>query len=144
MTSNNIWDDRCDDVRRQYYSERRYNRTERESLHRSPLELSSAITAHYVIDGEFRKKWWKIRKTTIKFIQTERNNLLSSRKWRNWNDYTWNRTIVKGIVWSREWTFFTLGEISPGIKISIFLSFTCNFFKFFQLFIIIFKLFFHL
>ncbi len=56
-TSNNIQDDQRDDVRREYYSEKRYNRTERQSRHRSPSESSDISTSHGVIDEEFKKKY---------------------------------------------------------------------------------------
>ncbi len=56
-TTNNIQDNQYDDVRREYYSEKRYNRTEHESRHRSPSESSDISTAHGVIDEEFKKKY---------------------------------------------------------------------------------------
>ena len=46
-----------DDARREYYSEKRYNRIQRESRHRSPSESSDVSTAHGVIDEEFKKKY---------------------------------------------------------------------------------------
>jgi len=46
-----------DDVRREYYSEKKYNRIQRESRHRSPSESSDISTAHGVIDEEFKKKY---------------------------------------------------------------------------------------
>jgi hypothetical protein len=53
-TTNNTQDDQRDDVRREYYSEKRYNRTER---HRSPSETSDISTSHGIIDEEFKKKY---------------------------------------------------------------------------------------
>ncbi len=53
-TTNN---DQNDDLRREYYSEKRYNRTERQSRHRSPSESSDISTAHGVIDEDFKKKY---------------------------------------------------------------------------------------
>jgi len=53
----NNQDDQRDDVRREYYSEKRYNRTERQSRHRSPSESSDISTSHGVIDEEFKKKY---------------------------------------------------------------------------------------
>ncbi len=52
--NNNIQDD---DVRREFYSEKKYNRIQRESRHRSPSESSDISTAHGVIDEEFKKKY---------------------------------------------------------------------------------------
>lgn len=45
------------DVRREYFSEKRYNRTERETRHRSPSESSDISTTHGVVDEEFKKKY---------------------------------------------------------------------------------------
>jgi hypothetical protein len=56
-TKDNIPDDQRDDVRREYYSEKRYNRTQRESRHRSPSESSDISTSHEIIDEEFKKKY---------------------------------------------------------------------------------------
>ncbi|CAF1357584.1 unnamed protein product [Adineta steineri] len=56
-TANTIQDDHRDDTRREYYSERKYNRVQRESRHRSPSESSDISTAHGVIDEEFKKKY---------------------------------------------------------------------------------------
>ncbi len=56
-TNNNIQDDQRDDVRQEYYSEKRYNRTEHESRHRSPSESSDISTSHGVVDEEFKKKY---------------------------------------------------------------------------------------
>jgi hypothetical protein len=53
----NNQDDQRDDVRREYYSEKRYNRTERQSRHRSPSESSDISTSHGVSDEEFKKKY---------------------------------------------------------------------------------------
>jgi hypothetical protein len=55
--ANKIHDDQHDDVRREIFSEKRYNRFERESRHRSPSESSDLSTAHGVIDEEFKKKY---------------------------------------------------------------------------------------
>ncbi len=52
--NNNIQDD---DVRREFYSEKKYNRVQREARHRSPSESSDISTAHGVIDEEFKKKY---------------------------------------------------------------------------------------
>jgi Ca2+-dependent lipid-binding protein len=49
--------EQSDGVRREYYSEKRYNRTERKTQHRSPSESSDVSTAHGVIDDEFKKKY---------------------------------------------------------------------------------------
>ena len=46
-----------DDVQREYYSEKRYNRTQRESRHRSPSESSDVSATHGVIDEDFKKKY---------------------------------------------------------------------------------------
>ena len=46
-----------DDVQREYYSEKRYNRTQRESRHRSPSESSDVSETHGVIDEDFKKKY---------------------------------------------------------------------------------------
>ncbi|CAF3539694.1 unnamed protein product [Rotaria sordida] len=56
-TSNINQDDQRDDIRREYYSEKRYNRTERESHRRSPSESSDISTTQGVIDEEFKKKY---------------------------------------------------------------------------------------
>jgi hypothetical protein len=56
-TNNNIQDDQRDDIRREYYSEKRYNRTEHESHRRSPSESSDISTSHGVVDEEFKKKY---------------------------------------------------------------------------------------
>ncbi|CAF3670938.1 unnamed protein product [Adineta steineri] len=55
--TNNIPNDQADNTRREYYSEKRYNRTERQTHHRSPSESSDVSTAHGVIDEEFKKKY---------------------------------------------------------------------------------------
>ncbi|CAF1112433.1 unnamed protein product [Rotaria sp. Silwood1] len=55
--ANNIQDDHRDDTRQEYYSEKRYNRFQRESRHRSPSESSDISTTHGVIDEEFKKKY---------------------------------------------------------------------------------------
>ncbi len=52
--NNNIQDD---DVRREFYSEKKYNRVQHEARHRSPSESSDISTAHGVIDEEFKKKY---------------------------------------------------------------------------------------
>ena len=56
-TNNNLQDDQRDDVRREYYSEKRYQRTERETRQRSPSESSEVSATHGVIDEEFKKKY---------------------------------------------------------------------------------------
>ena len=56
-TTNNIPVDQNDAVHREFYSEKRYNRTERQSRHRSPSESSDISTAHGVIDEDFKKKY---------------------------------------------------------------------------------------
>jgi hypothetical protein len=56
-TTNNVQDDQRDDVRREYYTEKRYNRTERQTRHRSPSESSDISTSHGAIDEEFKKKY---------------------------------------------------------------------------------------
>jgi hypothetical protein len=58
-TNNNnvLPDTQQDDVRREYYSEKRYQRTERETRQRSPSESSEISTVHGVIDEEFKKKY---------------------------------------------------------------------------------------
>ncbi|CAF0733535.1 unnamed protein product [Adineta ricciae] len=56
-TTNNIPVDQSDGVRQEYYSEKRYNRTERKTHHRSPSESSDISTAHGVIDDDFKKKY---------------------------------------------------------------------------------------
>ncbi|CAF3292012.1 unnamed protein product [Rotaria socialis] len=55
-TTNNIQEDHHDDLQREHYSEKRYNRFHRESR-RSPSESSDISTAHGVIDEEFKKKY---------------------------------------------------------------------------------------
>lgn len=45
------------DQRQEFYSERRYHRTERETRHRSPSENSERISEHGIIDEEFKKKY---------------------------------------------------------------------------------------
>jgi hypothetical protein len=55
--NNNVQDDQQDNVRREYYSEKRYNRTERETRHRSPSESSDISISHGAIDEEFKKKY---------------------------------------------------------------------------------------
>lgn len=45
------------DHRQEFYSERRYHRTERETRHRSPSENSERISEHGIIDEEFKKKY---------------------------------------------------------------------------------------
>lgn len=56
-TSNITENDQQDDLRREYFSERRYHRTQRETRHRSPSESSEFSTTHGVIDEEFKKKY---------------------------------------------------------------------------------------
>ena len=56
-TTNRIQDNQQDDVHREYYSEKRYNRTERESHRRSPSAVSDVSTSHEVVDEEFKKKY---------------------------------------------------------------------------------------
>lgn len=56
-TNRRTQDDQQDDVRQEYYSEKRYNRTERESRRRSPSEISDVSTTHGVVDEEFKKKY---------------------------------------------------------------------------------------
>ncbi|UJR26820.1 hypothetical protein I4U23_008133, partial [Adineta vaga] len=56
-TANNIPDDQSDGVRREFYSEKRYNRTERKTHHRSPSESSDISTTNGVIDEDFKKKY---------------------------------------------------------------------------------------
>ncbi|CAF1587705.1 unnamed protein product [Rotaria magnacalcarata] len=55
-TTNNIQEDHHDDLQREHYTEKRYNRFHRESR-RSPSESSDISTAHGVIDEEFKKKY---------------------------------------------------------------------------------------
>lgn len=55
--NNVVQDNQQDDVRREFYSEKRYQRTERETRQRSPSESSEISTAHGVIDEEFKKKY---------------------------------------------------------------------------------------
>jgi hypothetical protein len=56
-TTNNIQDDQKENVRQEYFSEKRYNRTERQTRHRSPSESSDISTSHGVVDEEFKKKY---------------------------------------------------------------------------------------
>lgn len=56
-TTNRSQDNQQDDVRQEYYSEKRYNRTERESHRRSPSVVSDVSTSHEVVDEEFKKKY---------------------------------------------------------------------------------------
>jgi hypothetical protein len=46
-----------DDIRQEYYSEKRYHRTEHDTRHRTPSETSEFSTAHGIIDEEFKKKY---------------------------------------------------------------------------------------
>ncbi|CAF3672349.1 unnamed protein product [Rotaria sordida] len=57
VVATNIQDDHRDDTHREYYSEKRYNRIQREARHRSPSESSDISTTHGVIDEEFKKKY---------------------------------------------------------------------------------------
>ena len=57
-TTINVDDNREEnDHRQEYYSEKRYHRTERETRHRSPSETSEKISEHGIIDEEFKKKY---------------------------------------------------------------------------------------
>lgn len=55
--NNNNTNVQDDDVRQEFYSEKKYNRTQRELRHRSPSESSDVSTGHGVIDEEFKKKY---------------------------------------------------------------------------------------
>ena len=55
--ANQVPGEQSDGVRREFYSEKRYNRTERKTHHRSPSESSDVSTAHGVIDEDFKKKY---------------------------------------------------------------------------------------
>lgn len=50
-------DQQRDDVRREFYTEKRYNRFEREARQRSPSEFSETSNTHAVIDEDFKKKY---------------------------------------------------------------------------------------
>lgn len=54
-TNKNLQDNQHEDVRREYYSEKRYNRTEQRR--RSPSESSDISTTHGAVDEEFKKKY---------------------------------------------------------------------------------------